>query len=56
MDGLPLQVRQDAEIARRAEAFQILGRDLPGFLGGLDVSGLQRASAGSMSAGEPVSR
>jgi hypothetical protein len=47
MDGLPLQVRQDAEIARRAEAIQRLGRDLPDFLGGEDVSGLQHASAGS---------
>ena len=53
MGGLPLQVRQDAEIARRAEAIQRLGRDLPDFLGSEDVSGLQRASAGSMWAGEP---
>ena len=53
MRELPRRVRQDAGRTGRAEAIQRLGRDLPDFLGVEDVSGLQRASAGSMWAGEP---
>ena len=49
----PRRAGQDAGIAGRAEAIQRLGRDQPDFLGGEDVSGLQRASAGSVWAGEP---
>lgn len=50
---VPRRARQDAGITGRAEAVQRLGRDLPDFRGDEDVSGLQRASAGSMWAGEP---
>jgi len=53
MCEVPRRAQQDAGITGRAEAVQRLGRDLPDFLGDEDVSGLQRASAGSMWAGEP---